>query len=471
MTTIHKLGLISLAAGLSALAACGSDSTTPTASGVFPAQGFSGRSLRVEISGDATKWKDGATVSFGDGVTVNMVEVASPTDLFADISIDPTAMVGMRDVTVTSGGTFTLSQAFEVDAPVDVTNSGIVAQGSLPLLTFVNHDTANPFDQTQGVDQNGNTTYPNIQISGPSGVTFQINSVTDFSISVLALIDVDAGAGGPITVMSGPTSSQITSTIASFPITARMPTMLTSGTASTGTLAMPNDSALFEITAAANPSEVDFAIPFPSANTAPVIFVLDSSGHWSNFVTASEVETLFGPVPLQSVGFLDQTGGKYYAVLFDAAGASGYQYSLTGHTAAFNDIAQTAAAGTAAGQSIATAQPVLVTAASITSAETANIYKFTTGVVGKYVHAVTFGGDTATDTAIEIDDTTTTACDTPITDDGTGNPVIDFTTGGEDVVGGSGLTSTTFCVRVLKGSGYAQAHTNYQLSVWLEQPE
>ncbi|HTR53977.1 MAG TPA: hypothetical protein VMJ10_24955 [Kofleriaceae bacterium] len=470
--TIYKLGLVSFAAGLSILAACSDNGTTPTASGVFPADGFAGRSLRVEISGDATKWKDGATVTFGDGITVNMVEVASPTDLFADITIDPAAMTGMRDVTVTSGGTFTLAQAFEIDAPIDVSTSGIVAQGSLPLLTFVNHDTANPFDQTQGTDQNGNTIYPNLQLTGPAGVTFEINSVTDFSVSALALIDVDAGAGGPITITTGPTGSQVTSNIDSFPIMARSATTLTSGTAATGTLAAPNDSQLFEITAAANPSEVDFAIPFPSdPNAQPVIFILDSSGHWSNIVSASVLATFFGDIPLQSVGLLDQTGGKYYAVLFDLGGDSGYNYSVTGHTAAFTNVAQAAAASTAAGQSVATAQPVLITPAAITSTETANIYKYTTGVVGNYVHAVTFGGDTATDTGIEIDDTTTTACDTALTDDGEGGSVIDFTVGGEDTVTGSGLTSTTFCVRVLKGSAYAAAHTAYQLSVWLEQPE
>ena len=38
------------------VAACGTDGTTPTASGVFPAEGFTGRSLRADISGDAPTW-------------------------------------------------------------------------------------------------------------------------------------------------------------------------------------------------------------------------------------------------------------------------------------------------------------------------------------------------------------------------------------------------------------------------------
>src|SRR5262249_12580732 len=83
---------VALVPGCSALG-CG---TAPSPGGGSPAEGFTGRKLRVEISGDATDWKDGATVDFGAGVTVASVTVASPTDLFADITIDPAATVGAR---------------------------------------------------------------------------------------------------------------------------------------------------------------------------------------------------------------------------------------------------------------------------------------------------------------------------------------------------------------------------------------
>jgi hypothetical protein len=107
---------------LALVAACANNnSVTPTANGVNPSQSFTGREIRVEVSGDATSWKDGATVSFGDGITVKSVSVASPTDLFADITVADTAALGMRDVVVTSGGTFTLKQAFLLVSPITVT--------------------------------------------------------------------------------------------------------------------------------------------------------------------------------------------------------------------------------------------------------------------------------------------------------------------------------------------------------------
>ena len=130
----NKLFAISVALATSAFAACSDDdvTTTPSANGVFPATGFSGRDVRVEISGDSTKWGSSPTVSFGDGITVNKVTQASPTDLFADITIADNAVVGPRDVTVTdSNKALALSQAFTVTSPITVKTFGSLAQGSI----------------------------------------------------------------------------------------------------------------------------------------------------------------------------------------------------------------------------------------------------------------------------------------------------------------------------------------------------
>ncbi len=470
---MNKLGYLAIVIGLAA-AACGGDSTTPTASGVFPANGFAGRTVRVEISGDATNWTDGATVDFGTGITASNVTVASPTDIFADIAIDPAATAGLSDVTVTSGGTFTLKQAFEVDAPIDIATSGTVAQGSLPILTITNHDSQNPFDSTSGTDPNtGNTIFPNINITGPAGVTFVVNSVTDFSISVFCEIDVDASAGGVVTVTSGaPTGTQVSSQ-SSLTIMARTATQLTSGTAATGTIEAANNTYLYKISAAANPSEIDFAVPAPSdPNALLTVYVLGSSGHWADFVTTNLEQTFFGDIALQSFGLLDTTGGDYYAVVLDAGADSGYSYSLTGHTAAFTDVAE---AGADAGSTVGTAQavaevPGLVTPATIGTSDAGDWYKFTTGVQGMYVHAVTFG-DNGTDTALEIDDGATCAAANALTFDVNGDPgAQDNVAGPEDAVGGS-LTGTTFCVKVTQGGQYSSANTDYKLAVWLEAAE
>src|SRR4051812_24244631 len=73
---MRKFGSLIIAAGLASFAVgCGTDGTPATASAVFPSSAFIGRKLRVEIVGDATSFKDGASVSFGDGVTVGTVAV------------------------------------------------------------------------------------------------------------------------------------------------------------------------------------------------------------------------------------------------------------------------------------------------------------------------------------------------------------------------------------------------------------
>src|SRR5258708_33114102 len=151
--------------GAVALSGC---ATSPSASGVFPADGFTGRTLRIEISGDATDWKDGATVNFGDGVTVSSVAVASPTDMFAEIAIDGAAAPGLRDVTVSSNGSFTLKQAFELKSPIDIKFVGNIDQGGFPAYTITSHDFDNPFDGT--TDAMGKLV--NFSIMGPPGTTF-----------------------------------------------------------------------------------------------------------------------------------------------------------------------------------------------------------------------------------------------------------------------------------------------------------
>ena len=63
-----------IALGFIAVAAigCGEDQN---ASGVFPSEGFLGRTMRVQISGDNTQWNDGVSVDFGPGITVKSVHV------------------------------------------------------------------------------------------------------------------------------------------------------------------------------------------------------------------------------------------------------------------------------------------------------------------------------------------------------------------------------------------------------------
>jgi VCBS repeat-containing protein len=67
-------------------------------------------------------------VSFGPGVTVNGFSVDNPNQVTADISFDPGATQGARDVTVvTPGGSFTLAEALVVRAPSEGLSSWVIA--------------------------------------------------------------------------------------------------------------------------------------------------------------------------------------------------------------------------------------------------------------------------------------------------------------------------------------------------------
>jgi hypothetical protein len=66
----------------------------------------------VVINGQFTTFQAGfSTVSFGSGITVNFITGVTLTQLTANITIDPNATVGNRDVSVTTNGTMlTLGQ-------------------------------------------------------------------------------------------------------------------------------------------------------------------------------------------------------------------------------------------------------------------------------------------------------------------------------------------------------------------------
>src|SRR5687768_15759287 len=150
-----RFGSLALVPALSSssLLGCGGGGTDESVSGVFPSSAFLGRTLRVEISGDATNWKDGTTLDFGAGVTVTNVKVASPTALFAEVTIAPDAAPGLRDVTVTNGGDrLVLAEAFQLESAITLKFNGSVAQGSVASFAINNHDFETPFDDTSTGD-------------------------------------------------------------------------------------------------------------------------------------------------------------------------------------------------------------------------------------------------------------------------------------------------------------------------------
>lgn len=451
---------IALMFGLVAIAGCSSNGPS-SASGVFPSSAFTGRTTRVEISGDGTSWADGAMVDFGTGVTVSNVTVASPTDVLADIAVDPATATGLHDVTVTSGGTFTLKQAFELRAPVKFAFQGTAAQGGLPYYTITNLDIDNPFDST--TDATG--AFANLKVTGPAGVDFTINTVTELSINGRAFIDTDAGAGGPVSVASGASGAQVMSTSAtSATIMARSPTPLTAGTLTTGALASIGDSQLYSIAATGTPSlvHVTLSTTDTGARLAGAIF---TDTKWATAAGLHAIVT--GPA---TVDF----------VVADLGTSPGYSFKVTGAGEMLTGIAEgntDAQNGTIATPLVSAALPGQLTGATLSSANDVDMVKFTVsaGNANKRLHVVTDGGtDPQTDTTVGVVDSTgnTYFTSDPFTGapgpiDGSDCSFFGCTSLGEDVVSNP-LPAGTYFVKIAAGGQYAAAHNSYLAIYWFE---
>ena len=95
----------------------------------YPTWGSPGQALTVDILGWYTNFDPSSTVDLGEGITASNIQIVGNTELTADITIDPGATPGPRDVTVTTPDVATGSE-------VVVLPSGFTV-GSEPTITNV----------------------------------------------------------------------------------------------------------------------------------------------------------------------------------------------------------------------------------------------------------------------------------------------------------------------------------------------
>src|SRR5262249_39214990 len=149
------------------------------------------QNLPVVVTGQATHFVQGTSqVSFGAGITINSVTVASATSLTANISMDASAATGTRTVTVTTG---TEAASF---------NNGFTVLAGTPVLV-----SANPNSGPQGavnlpIVLTGQFTH---WVQGTSTVNFGDLAVGSFtvnsSMSATAVLAINPTAAvGPRTI-------------------------------------------------------------------------------------------------------------------------------------------------------------------------------------------------------------------------------------------------------------------------------
>ncbi len=385
--------------------------STASVSGIEPSTGYLQRTAHVTISGYATSWTDSTTVDFGPGVTVSNVHAASPTALVADIAVDKTAALGARDVTVNDkAGKETYAKAFTVAPPATVSIQGSLAQGSIAVVDVLLQDTSTPFDTTSESDLlSGSTTYTNLAVTAPAGVTASINSASSSRVQILLLTDVDAAtATADFDLLSGPAGDPTDDEFfvpGALVVASRTATAL-GATPATGTISKPYDSALYSYTPSGSLAIVDLSA---SSGGQPAFALLPKSGHFADMID------YYGSQSAPTTTLLPTNTDPYYLVYWDGTGATGAYTMTATSTAPAATHAASTTDNSAATAEVATALPFVLTDGNLTAPTSADWVKVTAaaGDVGKTFHVQT-EGDPLTDVAVtllESDGTTAIDCD------------------------------------------------------------
>jgi hypothetical protein len=432
------------------VAACGgSDSTDDGAalSGIAPASGFVARTARVQISGDGTAWSDGVRVSFGQGVTVDAVAVASPSALLVDLTIDADATVGTRDVTVSEGGaSHLLAGGFAVESPIDVIVDGTLAQGSLAFVTIRNRDQEHPFDVT-----NDGLGYINLALDAPPGTELAIRDVTPLAIEAVALIDVGA-VPGAIAVTSGPPGRMLAFPGGSFDVAPRRAQPLGDGPV-TAIEDAPFASALYELVPGTPPAAViaEALADDPDANGR--LIILPASGkHADRLALAPAYREI-----------LTTAEPKLYAIYYDNSGKAGYSYRVGARTAHLPaPVVETTAPNDTGAAAQSLALPGYFAAATLATATDVDVIKVAVpaSAAGKQLHVLT-AGDPLTDLVCEV--FTDAALTTSL-----GGPSDDADFAENWLTPSIPANTTTLYVKLWASPGYAAAHKSYAAAIWVQ---
>jgi len=417
--------------------------TDPSISGITPGAAFLDRTVDVTISGFGTNWDSTTTVDFGPKVTVNSVNVASPTALVANITVAPDATLGGRDVTV---GGLTYAGAFKLQAPVAYDIKGTMAQGSLAIIDARNLDFMTPFDTTFTGD--GFFTpieYTNISISALPGLTAMVDTVEPYKLSMLMFVDVDTTAGSKdLDILSGPAGNQV-----HFPypgalnVAARTPTEITSGTAADGNITEAFGSELYKFVPAAGDSVVNFEITTTSADADPGIILLPASGKFADLITYANAGM-----------FAADSSDPFYMVVWDNTGIPNYDFSVSVTQLVVNGFEEAEPNNDASHAQQALALPALFKSANLATGSDEDWIKVTVDAadVGKSIHVKTMPGDPQTDTVVEVLDTDGTTSLGGESDD------LDYH---EDWKSDPIPAAGTYYVRIFASSYYSSSNKNY----------
>ena len=199
--------------------------TQPELLAVVPSTGAQGVVETVNLTGQFTNFVNGTTTaSFGAGITVNSVTVSSATAAQANITVQPTAALGYRSVSVTTGAqVVSLTNAFQVTTgPAAILSLNPATGGQGTSLTvavtgsqtnFANGVTTASFgggisvtgiSVTDGLHATVNITIPNSTALG----AYDVSLTTGGEVATILGGFTVTGGGAQLSVVSPPTGTE-----------------------------------------------------------------------------------------------------------------------------------------------------------------------------------------------------------------------------------------------------------------------
>lgn len=380
--------------------------TVPSISLVTPNRIIVGRTVEVAISGFGTKWTSAARVAFGAGVTVANVRVASPTAILADVTAADDAALGTRDVTVTEGSAVaSYVGVFAVQPPYTVTLPTKATRGAVFAIVIHHNDPTFVFSGTPSVVLTPAPTSSDVRtfISSPTAQDLVVQFFADFTAPLgkrSVKIQANANTRNPLTIDRAD----------AFDVLDKADLSLVDGTPAMGSLEAAYSGVLFKYVP--NAADLKKFVFDTTATGAPYIFVLGNTGVYADRLAEGA----------DSVLATCASEGCYLSA-FDTSGKAGLTFEMTAVTLPRvpevepNDTLATAQTLTFA--TVANLTQTYVTAAQLSTLTDADWFKvqISAGDVGKRLRVVTAGGDTRTDTIVDVQSSAGSSLGGPSEDD------------------------------------------------------
>jgi hypothetical protein len=265
-------------------------------SGIEPGFGLLAREVDVAISGSGTAFDASTTVTLGAGANVTKTTVVSSALVVAHVSIDATAAIGPRDVTVKTTGAADLvgKAGFSVKPSMDAFAgaAGYAQQGTLALVKVHDNDPNNAFDQNSFVYYLAETTRLfGIRGDATSIPYFPVLGLDATDAEMFVLFDPLAPASGQLVganldPFDGTTATtKFYSDPSTLPVAARTPSALPSTGGTTEAIAQPYGT-LFYSVKTNGPAIVDFATtPGTGSQIDQFMWTYPASGKYVDLLT------------------------------------------------------------------------------------------------------------------------------------------------------------------------------------------